>query len=73
MEIPYHKLDPETLSNLVEEFVSREGTDYGHEEYSLRDKVTQVERQLRNGQAQIVFDPDTQSCHIVLLEPGQGL
>lgn len=68
MDIPYERLEPATLNNLIEEFVSREGTDYGHREYSLADKVAQVRRQLERGQARIVFDTETQSCHIVAVE-----
>ena len=70
MEIPWQRLDPETLDNLVEEYVSREGTDYGHQDYSLADKVRQVKRQLREGSACLVFDAESQSCHILLREEG---
>nr|BFF12571.1 hypothetical protein GCM10025699_38740 [Microbacterium flavescens] len=39
MIIPWQDLDPETLDNLIESFVLREGTDYGEHERSLADKV----------------------------------
>ncbi|MDU3718311.1 MAG: YheU family protein, partial [Klebsiella michiganensis] len=39
MIIPWQDLDPETLDNLIESFVLREGTDYGEHERSLTDKV----------------------------------
>lgn len=65
MIIPYTELSAETLNNLLEEFVSREGTDYGHLEYSLESKVKKVEQQLKNGQVSIVYDPEMQTCHIV--------
>ena len=68
MEIPYSQLPTETLHNLIEEFVSREGTDYGHHEYSLDDKVTKVIQQLKAGQAKIVYDAESQSCHIQRIE-----
>ena len=64
MEIPYQSLDELTLKNLVEEFVSREGTDYGLEEYSLEDKVAQVIRQLEAKQARIVYDAESKTCNI---------
>ena len=71
MDIPHQRLAPETLNSLIEEFVSREGTDYGHRDFSLADKVRQVRRQLENGQAAIVYDAETQSCHIVAVQaPG---
>ena len=40
MEIPPSKLPPATLNAIIEEFISREGTDYGTREYSLAEKVT---------------------------------
>lgn len=42
----------------------REGTDYGAQELPLASKVAQVIRQLERGEAQIVFDPLTESVDI---------
>ncbi|STT24493.1 Uncharacterised protein family (UPF0270) [Klebsiella pneumoniae] len=47
MIIPWQDLDPETLDNLIESFVLREGTDYGEYERSLADKVADVKQQLK--------------------------
>ena len=66
MEIPHTALAPETLKNLVEEFVTREGTDYGDYQGSLADKVRQVLRQIESGRAVILFDASSSSCHIEL-------
>jgi uncharacterized protein YheU (UPF0270 family) len=66
MEIPHSSLDPETLQQLIEAYVLREGTDYGHKDVRLEDKVRQVMRQLEKNEAKIVFDPDTQSVNIIL-------
>jgi uncharacterized protein len=52
------------LHAVVESYVLREGTDYGEKEFSLEDKVAHVIGQLRRGQAQIVFDPETESVSI---------
>ena len=35
MLIPWQDLSPETLENLIESFVLREGTDYGEHERTL--------------------------------------
>jgi len=59
-------LEPDTLRSLVESFVLREGTDYGLHETSLEDKVAQVLIQLRRGDAQITFDPATESVNVVV-------
>jgi uncharacterized protein len=65
MRIPHAALADETLRNLIEEFVTREGTDYGDRAYSLADKVLQVRRQLDQGLVVIVYDPHTESCHML--------
>ena len=60
------QLSPQTLRGLVEEFVTRDGTDYGAVERSVQEKIAQVEAQLASGEARIVFDPETESANIVL-------
>lgn len=65
MEIPFEKLNPETLQRLIEAFVSREGTDYGAKDWTFEEKVAQVLQQIRSGKAKITFDPETESCNIL--------
>lgn len=65
MLIPHTALGAETLRSLLEEFVSREGTDYGERVFSLDEKVQHVRRQLDKGLAFIVYDPRNQTTHIV--------
>jgi uncharacterized protein len=60
--VPPEALSPSALQSLLEEFVSREGTDYGAREYSLSEKVASVQRQLERGEVVIVFDPETSSA-----------
>jgi len=64
VEIPCAQLAAETLNALIESFVLREGTDYGVREVPLAAKVAQVRRQLERGEAQIVFDPATETVDI---------
>ena len=66
MVIPYQKLHEETLLNLIQEFIMREGTDYGHGEYSIEEKIEQVLQQLKEGKVEIVFDTEDESFNIVL-------
>lgn len=66
MEIPYDLLSKDALRSLVEEFVTREGTDYGHGEWDLERKVEAVMRQLKYGEAVIVFDEVSSTPNIVL-------
>ncbi|GEM76788.1 YheU family protein [Vibrio sagamiensis] len=55
MIIPWKDITPETLENLIREFVLREGTDYGAVEMSLQSKIDQVKMQLEHNEAVIVF------------------
>ncbi len=59
------QLSPGALRGIVEEYVTREGTDYGQGDWSLEDKVAQVFRQLDCGEARIVFDLEQESASIV--------
>lgn len=68
MEIPYQKLEPQILHAVIVEFVTREGTDYGQQVFSLDDKVAAVKRQLEEGSARIVFDTESETCNIVVVE-----
>ena len=64
MEIPYAQLSEEVLEAVIEEFITREGTDYGEVELSLADKVDQVREQLLRGEVFLSFDPLTESCQL---------
>jgi uncharacterized protein YheU (UPF0270 family) len=66
------QLSSEALRGLIEEYVSREGTDYGPGEWSLEDKVEQVLAQIDRGEARIVFDLQQQSASIVPSERDKG-
>ena len=64
VDVPWEQLPPPTLRRLVEEFVTREGTDYGFAA-SLEDKVEEVLRQLRQGDARVSFDLRSETATIV--------
>jgi uncharacterized protein YheU (UPF0270 family) len=64
VEVPYGELPADLLNAVIESFVLREGTDYGEKELSLEDKVARVIRQLKKGDAKIIFDPETESVTI---------
>lgn len=65
VEVPYAQLPPDALRRLVEEFVTRDGTDYGAVERTLAEKVALLMRQLEGGEAAIVVDPETETIDIV--------
>lgn len=64
MDIPYTELSEEALLGVIQEFILREGTDYGHQDYSFQDKIQQVKQQLITGEIKLTFDPDTESCNL---------
>lgn len=65
MLIPAHLLEADTLTRLIEDFVTREGTDNG-DETPLETRVQRVRRALDKGEAVIVFDPESQQCQLAL-------
>jgi hypothetical protein len=65
LRIPYGQLSPEALHGVVEEFVTRDGTDYGEVEVPLETKINQVLDQLKSGKAVMVFDPESETCNIL--------
>ena len=64
-KIQYDQLTPEALHCVIEEFVTRDGTDYGEVEVSLETKIAQVLSQLKSGKAVIVFDQESETCTIL--------
>ncbi len=60
VQIPVNRLDPETLSALLEEYASRDGTDYGLRERSLEEKTADLRRQLDGGELALVYDLDSE-------------
>lgn len=65
MIVPFAELEDETLTNLIESIVLREGTDYGEEELSLREKVAMVKRQLQEGRAVLEYSEEHESVNII--------
>lgn len=65
MDIPLEALSEDALTGVIDDFILREGTDYGSAEASLEKKRVDVLRQLKNGKAKIVFDPETESITLI--------
>jgi len=68
MIIPYDQLTEETLQALIEDFVTRDGTDYGWEEMSTQAKSDHLLAQLRSGKLLISYNEELQSCGLVTKE-----
>ena len=73
MIIPHKRLSPEALNGLIEEFVTRLGTDTGYTGSTLEQNVAEVKRQLDRGDVLIVFDTAAQVANIVPKEMVKGV
>lgn len=62
--IPIYKLSAKALKGVIEEFITRSGTDYGAVESSLETKFKQVRQKLENGLAVLVYDDETETTNI---------
>ncbi len=65
MLIPQEMLSPDTLTGLIEDFVTRDGTDNG-DETPLETRVARVRRALDKGEAVIVFDVESEQCQLAM-------
>jgi uncharacterized protein YheU (UPF0270 family) len=65
MIIPIADLTQETLLNIIEGFVLREGTEYGEADVSLENKVQQVLVQLTLGDVLLVYSELHETINII--------
>ena len=68
VEVPYAQLAPETLRKVIEDLVTRDGTDYGDVEKTLEQKSTTLMRLLESGAAMLVVDLATESIGVMSKE-----
>ncbi|VAY02244.1 hypothetical protein ARADI_0198 [Arsenophonus endosymbiont of Aleurodicus dispersus] len=66
MIIPWQQLAADTLNNLIESFVLREGTDYGKDEKTLEEKVNDIKQQLQLGSIVLVWSELDETINILL-------
>jgi uncharacterized protein len=65
IKISVDALSDEALEGVIDDYVMREGTDYGHRDFDLEQKRESVRRQLRSGRAVITYDPVSQTTSIL--------
>ena len=68
VEVPYTQLDPDTLRRVVEDLVTRDGTDYGDVERTLAQKADALLAQLKSGEAKLVVDMTTETIGLMTSE-----
>jgi len=72
MHIPWDTLDSETLTRLLTEIVTRDGTDYGMHETSTETKVNAALKSLQNGSAQLFWDTESETSALIPIEQISG-
>lgn len=65
IEVPYKQIDPNTLRRMIQEFVTRDGSDWAEVGCTLEDKVEQVLQQLKSKRVKVVFDLKSQTANLV--------
>jgi len=72
--IPYEKISLEALRGLIEEFVTRSGTDNGYTHATLEQNVAVVMAQLHRKEVVVVYDEKTLTANVVPSKrKGQGI
>ena len=61
MIVPYGALSDEALVGVVEEYVSRDGTELSE----TPAKIADVKAALKRGDLVLVFDPESESCNLL--------
>ena len=65
MQVPWRQLPTDVLDRLLEEIVSRDGTDYGASELALAEKVARARRELESGRAILTWDSELATGNLV--------
>jgi uncharacterized protein YheU (UPF0270 family) len=65
IHVPYADLPAATLDAIVEDFCSRDGTDYAEVELTQAQRVALLMGQLERGEAHILFEATTETLRIV--------
>lgn len=68
LDVPPQRLAPEVLQGLLEEYASRDGTDYGAKELTLDDKVQRLHRQLSCKDLYLLYDTVTEEWDLLQRE-----
>ena len=62
--IPVNKFSPQALQGVIEEFITRDGTDYAEKEVPMETKFRHVKYKLEGGLAVLIFDDETETTNI---------
>lgn len=65
LEIPFEQLSEDALTGVLEEYITREGTDYGMVERGVEAQLEKARGLLKSGKVVIIFDEVNERCQIV--------
>jgi uncharacterized protein len=65
IHVPESRLAADALQQLLEEFVTRDGTDYGLREHSTEDKVLALRGQMKAGDVVLVYEVESESWDLL--------
>lgn len=71
--VPPQRLPQDSLAGLLEEYASRDGTDYGEKEFTLEQKVEQLRGQLQRGELKILYDVDSEQWDLLPADQAASL
>jgi len=66
--IPVNKLSNQALRGVIEEFISRDGTDYGEISVPMETKFRHVKYKLETGLAVLIFDDESETTNIFMAD-----
>jgi len=66
--IPVNKLSHKALRGVIEEFITRDGTDYAEREVPMESKFRHVKYKLESGSAVLIFDDESETTNIFLAD-----
>ena len=66
--IPFSELSEDALQTLIEDFVTRDGTDYGWDEMTTQQKAEHLLALLKKGELLISYNEESQSCGLLTKE-----
>lgn len=65
IEIEPNQLSSDALNGIIENFILREGTDYGAVEVEFDRKKSQIQKQIDRGDVKIVYDQGTETVSLI--------
>ena len=73
VEVPIDRVPADSLAGLLEEYASRDGTDYGERETPLAQRVAQLHTRLAAGELRLLYDAASEQWDILPVDKARQL